>query len=88
MGGWELPERSLYAPPVEVTLNQYWGLTLTMIVTTPRPPLLVCGGVVGFLAEDPYDRENYLTLRVVSAHCSIGTPKDRQVQPDSARIAK
>lgn len=78
LAGWALPGRSLYALPVEVTLNQHRALMLTMIVTTPRPPLLVCGGIVGFLAEDPAHQQNYLTLRVISAHCGNGASKARQ----------
>jgi hypothetical protein len=66
---WELQARSsLYALPVQVSLNNHPALTLTMIVTDPHPPFLVCGGIVGFLAENPDDPENYLTLRIVNAH--------------------
>ena len=66
---WDMPSgTSLYALPVAVTLNQHPALTLTLIVTRPRPPLLTGGGIVGFLAENPDDPENYLTLRVVGAH--------------------
>jgi hypothetical protein len=32
--------------------------------------MLACGGIVGLLAENPADKENYLTLRVVSARHS------------------
>jgi hypothetical protein len=66
---WGLSSRaSLYALPVEVTLNRHHALTLTLIVTAPHPPFLVCGGIVGFLAENPDDPENYLMLRVINAH--------------------
>jgi hypothetical protein len=67
--GWNLPSPSLlYALSVEVTINKHPALALTMIVTDPHPPFLVCGGIVGFLAENPDDPENYLTLRVINAH--------------------
>jgi hypothetical protein len=66
---WNLPSPSaLYALPVAITLNKHPALTLTMIVTASHPPFLVCGGIVGFLAENPDDPENYLTLRVINAH--------------------
>jgi hypothetical protein len=66
---WNLPSPSpLYALSVAITLNKHPALTLTMIVTAPHPPFLVCGGIVGFLAENPDDPENYLTLRVINAH--------------------
>jgi hypothetical protein len=65
---WALPTRSLfYALPVELTLNNHHALTVTMIVTDPHPPFLVCGGILGFLAENPDDPQNYLTLRVINA---------------------
>ena len=59
----------LYALPAEVDICDHHALTLTMVVTTPRPPLLTCGGIVGFLAENPDTPGNYLTLRVISARC-------------------
>ncbi|HEY3861527.1 MAG TPA: hypothetical protein VGO59_06520 [Verrucomicrobiae bacterium] len=66
--GWGLPdEGALYALPITVKLNGRPALILTLIATAPRPPLLACGGIVGMVAENPADEENYLTLRVVSA---------------------
>lgn len=78
---WGMPSgTSLYALPVAVVLNQHPALTLTMIVTRPRPPLLACGGIVGFLAENPDDPENYLTLRVIAARSGAGVAA-RRPQP-------
>ncbi len=68
---WGFPFRSsLYTLPLQINVNEHHALTLTMIVTDPHPPFLVCGGIVGFLAENPDDPENYLTLRVINAHYS------------------
>ena len=66
---WGFPSRSaLYTLPMQINANEHHALTFTMIVTDPHPPFLVCGGIVGFLAENPDDPENYLTLRVINAH--------------------
>jgi hypothetical protein len=67
--GWGLPaDPPVYALPATLTINNHPALKLTLLVTAPRPPLLVCGGIVGFLAENPAEAETYLTLRIVSAH--------------------
>lgn len=67
--GWEeLSHAPLYTMPVEVSLDKHPALKLTLIVTDPHPPFLLCGGIVGFLAENPKEKDNYLTLRVISAH--------------------
>lgn len=69
--GWGLPSAApVYSLPAELTINQHPALALTFLVTAPRPPLLVCGGIIGFLAENPADEQNYLTLRLISAHCA------------------
>jgi hypothetical protein len=48
-------------------LNKQPALHFTLFVTAPQSPLLVCGGVVGLLAEKPGDPASYLTLQVLSA---------------------
>ncbi len=69
--GWNLPTRqSIYTLPMQVTLNQRPALYATLLVADPHPPLLACGGIVGFVAQNPNDAENYMTLRVISASCS------------------
>lgn len=66
--GWDLPSGArAYALPLMVTLNQKPALDTTLIVTDPRPSLLACGGIVGFVAQDPNDEENYVTVRIISA---------------------
>jgi len=56
--------------PMRVTLNQRPALYATLLVTDPHPPLLACSGIVGFVAQNPNDAENYMTFRVISASCS------------------
>lgn len=64
---WGLPDGSrVFTLPILLELNQQPALSATLFVTDPRPSLLACGGIVGFLARNPNDDENYLTLRVIS----------------------
>ena len=70
---WGLPASTpVYYFPGMLRLNGQPALKITLIVTAPRPPLLVCGGVVGLLAEKIGDDETYLTLRVISAQHHAG----------------
>lgn len=65
--GWNLPGHSpVYTLPLSITLNGKPALYVTLIVTSPTSSLVACGGIVGFVAENPEDDENYLTLRVIS----------------------
>jgi hypothetical protein len=71
---WGLPDsRPLYDMPVVIELNKQPALKVTLTVATPLPPLLACGGIVGFVAERPGDKETYLTVRVISARHSTAT---------------
>jgi hypothetical protein len=66
--GWDLPGHApVYKLPLSLTLNGEPAINATLFVTDPHPPLLTCGGIIGFLAEDPVDKENYITLRIISA---------------------
>jgi hypothetical protein len=77
--GWGMPsDGPVYALPAMLTINGHHALALTLIVTAPRPPLLACGGIIGLLAENPEDAENYMTLRVISAHGGSGTAEKNQ----------
>jgi hypothetical protein len=70
---WGLPaSQAAYYFPITLELNHRLALTVTFVVTNPRPPLLACGGVVGMLAERPGDKQTYLTMRVISARCAAG----------------
>jgi hypothetical protein len=57
----------LFYFPILLELNGQPALKVTFVVTSPKPPVLGCGGVVGMLAEKPGEKDTYLTLRVVSA---------------------
>jgi xanthosine utilization system XapX-like protein len=48
-------------------LNRQPALNVTLVVTSPRPPFLACGGIVGMLAENPAEKEEYMTMRLISA---------------------
>jgi hypothetical protein len=66
---WHLPASTpVYYLPIELRINDKTALKVTLVVTAPRPPLLICGGIIGILAEKPSDDTTYLTLRVISAH--------------------
>ena len=66
--GWDLPGHTpVYEVPLSLTLNGEPAINATLFVTDPHPPLLTCGGIIGFLAEDPVNKENYVTLRIISA---------------------
>jgi hypothetical protein len=65
---WNLPTSvPVYYLPCTFTLNGQPAVNITMVVTSPHPPLLICGGVIALLAERPGDSETYMTLRVISA---------------------
>ena len=67
---WDLPPNTpVYYFPGELRLNGQPALKITFVVTTPNPPRLICGGVVGVLAEKIDDNETYMTLRLISATC-------------------
>jgi hypothetical protein len=53
--------------PMLLELNKQPALKVTFVVTSPKPPLLGCGGIVGMMAEKPGEKETYLTLRVIGA---------------------
>jgi hypothetical protein len=65
---WRLPaDTPAWFFPMQLELNRRLALVVTLTVTSPSPPLLSCGGIVGMLAERPGDPETYLTLRIISA---------------------
>lgn len=73
---WNLPpDAPVFHFPWLLRLNDQPALKITLVVTRPRPPLLICGGVVGVLAEKIGDDETYMTLRVISA-MSAATQQD------------
>lgn len=70
---WNLEQSAAaFFSPWLVRLNGDPALKITLVVTRPRSPLLICGGVVGLLAEKIGDEETYMTLRIISAKCGRG----------------
>lgn len=60
--------KGAYYFPVVMELNKQPALRITLLATPPQSPLLACAGITGMLAEKPGEKENYLTLRILSAH--------------------
>ncbi len=66
---WNLPASAdVYYYPWLLELNGKPAVKVTLVVTSPHPPLLICSGVVGILAEKADDNQTYMTLRIVNAH--------------------
>ena len=79
---WTVPEDSrVFTLPLTVELNEHLALSATLFVTDPHPSLLACGGIVGFLARNPNDEQNYMTLRVISTRWSTDK-KAKQIPPN------
>jgi hypothetical protein len=68
--GWARPGDSLYRFPVVIDLNGKPALRCTLIVNSPRPPLLTCAGIVGVAAEPAESSDKRIEIRVVSARRS------------------
>jgi hypothetical protein len=65
---WNLPVSApAYYFPWLVLLNGQPALKITLVTTRPRPPLLICGGVVGVLLERIGDDETFMTMRLIRA---------------------
>lgn len=62
--------------PFTLLANGQAALEGDMAVTSPRPPLLLCAGILGIAAHDPSSAERLLALRLLSAEChaSSGSP--------------
>ena len=72
---WNLPAGTpCHRLPLVFRVNDQPALILTLVVVPPRPPMLSCGGIVGLLAEKPGDKDTYLTLQLISAHCAKVAP--------------
>ncbi|MGC3958234.1 MAG: HAD family hydrolase [Verrucomicrobiota bacterium] len=65
---WHVPAATpIYYFPWQLSLNDKPALKITLVATSPKPPLLICGGVTALLVEKIGDNETYMTLRVLSA---------------------
>jgi hypothetical protein len=73
---WGMPRGShIFLLPIMAELNQQPALNATLFVTDPHPSLLACGGIVGFVDQNPNDDQNYVTLRVISTRWGTGAKK-------------
>jgi hypothetical protein len=76
---WGLPASvPVYYMPIDLRINGEVALKITVVITAPHPPRLICGGVVGLLAEKPSDDQSYMTLRVISARRGAELENKRQ----------
>ncbi|HVS52281.1 MAG TPA: hypothetical protein VHD62_07990 [Opitutaceae bacterium] len=62
--------------PLLILLNEKPSLETELIVTTPRPPLLNCGGVLGLVVAPVGNKTKQLTIRVLAGRRgeSAGAP--------------
>lgn len=75
---WNLPASvPVYYLPCLFRLNGQPALKVTLVVTVPRPPLLISGGIIGLLAERPGDDDSYMTLRIISARQGLNANGDK-----------
>lgn len=75
---WRLPAAAdVWAVPVVLHLNGQPALVCQLAVTSPRPPLLPCAGIVGLAARRPDGKGPVLTLQIVAARAAAdgGTVK-------------
>jgi len=56
-----------YVVPFTFSINGKAALECTMLVTEPRPPLRLCGGIVAIVAEVPGRSDVRLIVRVLAA---------------------
>jgi hypothetical protein len=82
---WRLPPGSpVYSFPWTVAIDGHPALELGAIVTAPRPPFLLTGGVVSLLVTNPNDKDKYLTLYVIGARHGGGAANKVAEPPASA----
>jgi hypothetical protein len=73
---WGIPDSpNVFTLPINIELNRQPALNATLFAADPHPALLTCGGIVGFVAQNPNDAQNYATLRVISTRSSSGAKK-------------
>ncbi len=65
---WKVSAASpIYYFPWQMDLNDQPALKITLVVTRPQPPLLICGGVISLLAEKVSDEKTYMTMSIIGA---------------------
>jgi hypothetical protein len=57
----------IYQFPLKVFLNGALGIKSTLVVSTPRPPLQTCAGIIAICVEHPADESKRLFIRVLAA---------------------
>lgn len=63
---WNLPSGvGVHYLPVVLELNKRPALEITLVVTSPKPPFLISGGIIGLMASKPGDDNTLLTLRLL-----------------------
>jgi len=66
---WTVPGRQLYHMGLAVSLNDQPTLRATLVVTSPRPPLLNTAGIIGILARPPAGGpDKRLDIQILAAH--------------------
>jgi len=63
-----------YQFPLRVFLNGALGVKATLAVTTPRPPLQTCAGIVAMCVEHPTDASKRVFIRLLAARRSGDAP--------------
>ena len=58
--------RSIYQFPLSVYLNGALGTKTTLAVSSPRPPLQTCAGILAMCVEHPTDESRRLFIRVLA----------------------
>jgi hypothetical protein len=56
-----------YTFPLKIGFNEILGARATIVVTAPRPPLQVCGGILAIGAEHARDASRRLFIRLIAA---------------------
>ena len=59
--------RPVYQFPLRVYLNGALGTKTTLAVSSPRPPLQTCAGILAMCVEHPTDGSRRLFIRVLAA---------------------
>ena len=60
----------VYLLPVRLSLNNRPAVKVTLAVSSTRPPLRNCAGIVALCAEHPTDETKRIFIRLVSAHAA------------------
>jgi hypothetical protein len=77
-GKWTLPTNTpCYDLPLVFRMNDQPAVIVSLLAVPARPPMLSCGGIICLLAEKPGDKDTYLILQIISAHCRQDSPGEK-----------